>query len=99
MPGERIDPPRPTPIYLQIVQTLIHEIERGRLASRAFLQDRRARVRGASRTRSANWRLLCPASIIAVPSTVSRPFWVAAPWRGAEPITTSAGPAGSCRAG
>ena len=39
--GERIDPARPTPIYLQIVHAIIHEIERGRLPSGTFLPSSR----------------------------------------------------------
>jgi GntR family transcriptional regulator/MocR family aminotransferase len=39
--GERIDPARPTPLYLQIVHALIHEIERGRLRSGNFLPSSR----------------------------------------------------------
>lgn len=39
--GERIDAARPTPLYLQIVHALIHEIERGRLHSGMFLPSSR----------------------------------------------------------
>jgi len=39
--GERINPDRPTPIYLQIVHAVIHEIERGRLLSGTFLPSSR----------------------------------------------------------
>lgn len=39
--GEVIDPSRPTPLYLQIVHGLIHEIERGRLTSGAYLPSSR----------------------------------------------------------
>ncbi len=39
--GGRIDPSRSTPIYLQIAHALIHEIERGRLGSGAFLPSSR----------------------------------------------------------
>jgi len=39
--GERIDPSRATPLYLQIVHALIHEIERGRLGSGDFLPSSR----------------------------------------------------------
>ena len=39
--GERIDPARSMPLYLQIVHALIHEIERGRLPSRTFLPSSR----------------------------------------------------------
>ena len=39
--GGRIDPSRATPIYLQIAHALIHEIERGRLGSGAFLPSSR----------------------------------------------------------
>ena len=39
---ERIDPSRTTPIYMQIVHALIHEIERGRLTSGMFLPSSRA---------------------------------------------------------
>jgi GntR family transcriptional regulator/MocR family aminotransferase len=39
--GERIDPGRPTPIYLQIVHAIIHEVERGRLPSGTFLPSSR----------------------------------------------------------
>lgn len=39
--GEVIDASRSTPLYLQIVHGLIHEIERGRLASGAYLPSSR----------------------------------------------------------
>lgn len=39
--GDRIDPSRSTPIYLQIARALIHEIERGRLGSGVFLPSSR----------------------------------------------------------
>ena len=39
--GNRIDPANPSPIYMQIVHALIHEIERGRLPSGAFLPSSR----------------------------------------------------------
>jgi GntR family transcriptional regulator/MocR family aminotransferase len=39
--AERIDPRRDTPIYLQIVHALIHEIERGRLGPGAALPSSR----------------------------------------------------------
>lgn len=39
--GERIDPGRSTPIYLQVVHAIIHEIERGRLPSGTFLPSSR----------------------------------------------------------
>ena len=39
--GEVIDASRPTPLYLQIVHGLIHEIERGRLVSGAYLPSSR----------------------------------------------------------
>ncbi|WP_157216615.1 MocR-like pyridoxine biosynthesis transcription factor PdxR [Flavisphingomonas formosensis] len=39
--GERIDPSRSTPLYLQIAHALIHEIERGRLGSGDFLPSSR----------------------------------------------------------
>lgn len=39
--SERIDPDRSTPIYLQIVHAIIHEIERGRLPSGTFLPSSR----------------------------------------------------------
>ena len=40
--GEVIDPNRPTPLYLQIVHGLIHEVERGRLPSGSYLPSSRA---------------------------------------------------------
>jgi GntR family transcriptional regulator/MocR family aminotransferase len=39
--GDRIDPARPTPVYMQIVHAMIHEIERGRLTSGTFLPSTR----------------------------------------------------------
>jgi GntR family transcriptional regulator/MocR family aminotransferase len=39
--SERIDPSRPTPMYLQIIQALIRDIERGRLSSGEFLPSSR----------------------------------------------------------
>jgi GntR family transcriptional regulator / MocR family aminotransferase len=39
--ANRIDPSRPMPLYLQIAHALIHEIERGRLRSGAFLPSSR----------------------------------------------------------
>src|SRR6187402_1070403 len=39
--GGRIDPARASPIYMQIVHAMIHEIERGRLPSGAFLPSSR----------------------------------------------------------
>jgi GntR family transcriptional regulator/MocR family aminotransferase len=39
--GQRIDPGQRTPIYMQIVHALIHEIESGRLASGTFLPSSR----------------------------------------------------------
>ncbi|UAL12605.1 PLP-dependent aminotransferase family protein [Caulobacter segnis] len=39
--GEVIDASKPTPLYLQIVHGLIHEIERGRLTSGAYLPSSR----------------------------------------------------------
>lgn len=49
--GEVIDPERPTPLYLQIVHALIHEIERGRLTSGAYLPSSRglAEILGVNR--------------------------------------------------
>ena len=37
----RIDPARATPLYLQIIHAVIHEIERGRLPAGAFLPSSR----------------------------------------------------------
>ncbi len=39
--GDRIDPARSAPIYMQIVHALIHEIERGRLPPGAYLPSSR----------------------------------------------------------
>ena len=39
--GERIAPGRDTPIYMQIIQALIRDIERGRLASGTYLPSSR----------------------------------------------------------
>ncbi len=39
--GEVVDASKPTPLYLQIVHGLIHEIERGRLTSGAYLPSSR----------------------------------------------------------
>jgi GntR family transcriptional regulator/MocR family aminotransferase len=39
--GDRIDPTRAAPIYMQIIQALIRDIERGRLASGAYLPSSR----------------------------------------------------------
>lgn len=39
--GERIDPTRDTPIYMQIIQALIRDIEQGRLTSGTFLPSSR----------------------------------------------------------
>ena len=39
--SERIDPTRDTPIYMQIIQALIRDIERGRLTSRTYLPSSR----------------------------------------------------------
>jgi GntR family transcriptional regulator/MocR family aminotransferase len=39
--SERIDPKRDTPVYLQIIQSLIRDIERGRLVSGSFLPSSR----------------------------------------------------------
>ena len=49
--GERIDPSRDTPIYMQIIQTLIRDIERGRLASGTYLPSSRelAKTLGVNR--------------------------------------------------
>jgi len=49
--GERIDPSRDVPIYMQIIQALIRDIERGRLASGTYLPSSRelARILGVNR--------------------------------------------------
>lgn len=39
--GERIDPGRETPIYMQIIQALIRDIEQGRLSSGTYLPSSR----------------------------------------------------------
>lgn len=39
--SKRIDPSSPTPVYLQIIQALIRDIERGRLTSGTFLPSSR----------------------------------------------------------
>lgn len=39
--GERIDPERGTPIYMQIIHALIRDIETGRLASGTYLPSSR----------------------------------------------------------
>lgn len=39
--GERIDPSRDVPIYMQIIQAVIRDIERGRLASGTYLPSSR----------------------------------------------------------
>ena len=46
--SERIDPAQSTPIYLQIVHAVIHEIERGRLPSGTFLPSSRELARHLS---------------------------------------------------
>lgn len=47
----RIDPARPTPLYLQIVHAIIHEVERGRLPRGTFLPSSRelASILGVNR--------------------------------------------------
>jgi GntR family transcriptional regulator/MocR family aminotransferase len=47
----RIDPALKTPLYLQIVRAIIHEIERGRLPPQAFLPSSRelATILGVNR--------------------------------------------------
>lgn len=40
--GDRIDPSKPAPIYMQIVHAMIHEIERGRVSTGTFLPSSRA---------------------------------------------------------
>ncbi len=49
--GERIDPDRDVPIYMQIIQALIRDIERGRLTSGTYLPSSRqlARILGVNR--------------------------------------------------
>ncbi|MBJ7498327.1 MAG: PLP-dependent aminotransferase family protein [Sphingopyxis sp.] len=49
--GERIDPSRDVPIYMQIIQALIRDIERGRLTSGTYLPSSRelAKVLGVNR--------------------------------------------------
>lgn len=49
--GERIDPARDVPIYMQIIQALIRDIERGRLTSGTYLPSSRqlAQVLGVNR--------------------------------------------------
>lgn len=49
--GERIDPARDAPIYMQIIQALIRDIERGRLTSGTFLPSSRelAQILGVNR--------------------------------------------------
>src|SRR3546814_16211233 len=49
--GERIDPARDVPIYMQIIQALIRDIERGRLTSGTYLPSSRqlARILGVNR--------------------------------------------------
>lgn len=49
--GDRIDPGRDVPIYMQIIQALIRDIERGRLTSGTFLPSSRelASVLGVNR--------------------------------------------------
>lgn len=49
--GDRIDPARDAPIYLQIIQALIHDIERGRLTSGTYLPSSRefAKLLGVNR--------------------------------------------------
>lgn len=49
--GERIDPARDVPIYMQIIQALIRDIERGRLTSGTFLPSSRelAQILGVNR--------------------------------------------------
>ena len=39
--GERIDPSRSTPVYMQIIHSIIHDIETGRLSSGTFLPSSR----------------------------------------------------------
>src|SRR3546814_17478807 len=49
--GARIDPSRDVPIYMQIIQALIRDIERGRLTSGTYLPSSRqlAKVLGVNR--------------------------------------------------
>ncbi|MHA4837537.1 MocR-like pyridoxine biosynthesis transcription factor PdxR [Sphingopyxis sp. MSC1_008] len=49
--GKRIDPARDVPIYMQIIQALIRDIERGRLTSGTFLPSSRelAQILGVNR--------------------------------------------------
>jgi GntR family transcriptional regulator/MocR family aminotransferase len=49
--GERIDPARDVPIYMQIIQALIRDIERGRLTSGTYLPSSRelAQILGVNR--------------------------------------------------
>ncbi|ALC11139.1 MocR-like pyridoxine biosynthesis transcription factor PdxR [Sphingopyxis sp. 113P3] len=49
--GERIDPARDVPIYMQIIQALIRDIERGRLTSGTYLPSSRqlAKILGVNR--------------------------------------------------
>src|SRR3546814_3690236 len=49
--GERIDPASDVPIYMQIIQALIRDIERGRLTSGTYLPSSRqlARILGVNR--------------------------------------------------
>lgn len=49
--GERIDPSRGVPIYMQIIQALIRDIERGRLTSGTYLPSSRelAKILGVNR--------------------------------------------------
>lgn len=49
--GDRIDPSRDVPIYMQIIQALIRDIERGRLASGTYLPSSRelAHILGVNR--------------------------------------------------
>lgn len=49
--GDRIDPSRDTPIYMQIIQALIRDIERGRLTSGTYLPSSRelAQILGVNR--------------------------------------------------
>src|SRR3546814_975429 len=49
--GERIDPARDVPIYMQIIQALIRDIERGRHTSGTYLPSslKLARIIGVNR--------------------------------------------------
>lgn len=51
--ADRIDSARSVPIYMQIIQALIRDIERGRLASGAYLPSSRelATLLGVNRKR------------------------------------------------